>query len=303
MRGLITLLVVGFLAYVGYLAYQKMGEEDKAALKRFAGQALKEAKVEGTKLVKKGQQLIKKKMGADPAEEAKKLPATLTCSTDGAEMVVWRYGQAVLGEGASARTVTVGSFYIDKTEVTNAQWKKFLDATQYKWQGKWVKVAEKGWFSKTKYLAETNQYPAEMANYPVVNVSFEDAQAYAKWAGKRLPTAAEWEAAARGPKGSLYPWGDEWDAKKTNAQGDADGQKLLAAVGTMAGDVSPIGAMDMAGNVIEMTVGSDGQPVAKGGGWTRDAASCKATWASTLKPDERNTDVGFRCAMDPPAAK
>jgi len=281
-----------------------MNEEDKAGLKRFAGQMFKEAKVEGAKLVKKGSKLIKKKMAEaqSPAEAAKKLPATITSEIDGAEMVVWRYGTATLGEGDAARTTTVSSFYIDKTEVTNAQWKKFVDASKYKWEGKWVHIKQGGWFSSTK-LAETKQYPETMAKYPVVNVSFEDAQAYATWAGKRLPTSEEWEAAARGPKGLVYPWGNEWNAKNANAKGEADGYKVLAPAGAVAGDVSPVGAMDMAGNVIEMTLGASGISVAKGGAFTRGKDDCKASWLSGFSPTDRSTDVGFRCAMDPPQSK
>ena len=97
-------------------------------------------------------------------------------------------------------TVELPAFFIDRTEVTNADYKKFVDATSHKPPVNWKGGA----------------YNADLANYPVTGVTWQDAVDYAKWAGKRLPTEAEWEAAARGSDGRRYPWGDDWRAGIAN---------------------------------------------------------------------------------------
>ena len=107
--------------------------------------------------------------------------------------------------------VYVDAFYMDTHEVTNAQYKKFLDARPYWWKG--------GKASSGDYLYSWNgnNYPEGKGDHPVTHVSWSAAMAYAKWAGKRLPTEAEWEKAARGGLlGKVYPWGDTIDDTKAN---------------------------------------------------------------------------------------
>jgi formylglycine-generating enzyme required for sulfatase activity len=118
------------------------------------------------------------------------------------------------------------SFYIDETEVSNASYKKFCDETHYK--------------------PPPSPNFATQPDFPVTNVSYEDAEAYANWAGKRLPSEKEWEKAARGTDGRIYPWGnDAWP----------DPPQTLEATLSYPKRVSPYGAYNMAGNVAEWTTG------------------------------------------------
>ena len=141
-------------------------------------------------------------------------------------------------------TVYVDAFYMDRYEVTNAQYKKFVDANP-----EWRKGQIEGRFHDGDYLAHWNgnDYPNGRGNHPVMYVSWYGAMAYAQWAGKRLPTEAEWEYAARGGLvGKRYPWGDSIDSSKANYSKDVGGT-------TAAGSYAPngYGLYDMAGNMSE----------------------------------------------------
>jgi formylglycine-generating enzyme required for sulfatase activity len=136
---------------------------------------------------------------------------------------------------APPRRVTLPPFYIDKFEITHEQYANFIKAAGHRPPIDWPKGI----------------MPAKLAKHPVVNVTFADAEAYALWAGKRLPTEAEWEKAARGSTGFTYPWGDLTTGKKT-ASGDTAKQHTWP-VGSFPDDQSPFGVMDMAGNVWEWT--------------------------------------------------
>jgi formylglycine-generating enzyme required for sulfatase activity len=159
----------------------------------------------------------------------------------GALMLLVPAGPFIMGSAdgkpdeSPPRQVNLPAFYIDQFEVTHAQYQKFLAAT-----GHHPPVDWKG-----------GDMPRKLANHPVVNVSFQDATAYAKWAGKRLPTEAEWEKAARGTDGRTYVWGDSVGSKST-ASGEAAKQRIQL-VGSFPDDRSPYGVMDMTGNVWEWT--------------------------------------------------
>lgn len=183
-----------------------------------------------------------------------------------------------------ARTVTIDGFYIDKYEVTNAQFRKFVEATGHIEPAFW------------------NDEDLSKPNHPVVGVSWEDAAAYAKWAGKRLPTEAEWEKAARGFDGRNYPWGDEYKAGYANKFGPADGHKFTAPVNSYSKGASPYGALNMAGNVWEWCDDwYKGSPsgelkVMRGGSWEDSEKNLRTSNRSAETVKYYNYNLGFRCA-------
>lgn len=165
-------------------------------------------------------------------------------------------------EGAT-RNLVVNPFYIDPYEVTNAEYKKFVDAGGYAIRELWL---DEGWLYVDSFVDQNGKpgpaywvdgsYPSGIDNHPVTGVCFYEAAAYAKWAGKALPTQWEWMAAAGwdSDKNKMreYPWGDKFDAKKCNT---AENRKnTLMPVGSFPSGVSPYGCHDMAGNVLEWTV-------------------------------------------------
>ncbi|HPR88471.1 MAG TPA: SUMF1/EgtB/PvdO family nonheme iron enzyme [bacterium] len=134
--------------------------------------------------------------------------------------------------------VDIPAFYIDKTEVTNAQFKLFLDKTGYKpaWPENFLRHWTQG------------AIPAGKENHPVIWISLEDAQAYARWAGKRLPSEAEWQKAAQGNDGRVWPWGNLFDSSRANMDSPD-----TRPVGSYPLGMSPYGCLDMTGNVWEWT--------------------------------------------------
>jgi len=171
---------------------------------------------------------------------------------DGAPMVLIPAGEFEMGDAFNegydderpVHTVYLDAFYMDKYEVTNAQFKAFIAANP-----QWGKNLIRSAYHDGEYLKHWNgnDYPAGKGDHPVVYVSWYAAMAYAQWAGKRLPTEAEWEKAARGGlAGKRYPWGDEIDASKANYAYNKGGTVPV-------GEYAPngYGLYDMAGNVWE----------------------------------------------------
>jgi len=150
-----------------------------------------------------------------------------------------RLGISIGVDELPAQKVYLNSFYIDRYEVTNAQFLNFLLSTDNPYRpSHWEEMAG---FRKGE------------DHHAVVDVDWMDADSYCRWSGKRLPAETEWEKAARGTDGRLWPWGNEYDVTKANTI--ESGQNWTTPVGSYAGDVSPYGVYDMAGNVSEWVDG------------------------------------------------
>lgn len=222
------------------------------------------------------------------------------------EMVFIPGGTTVIGSNvgetfeAPQRTVFVPSFYIDKYEVTNAQYKRFVDATKRK--------APENVVNSDYTIWKNDTFPEHLANHPVVNVTWYDAKAYCEWAGKRLPTAIEWEKAARGPYGNVYPWGNEFFRGYANlyVKGLSYVLQQTVSVGTYEKSKSYYGVYDLAGNAWEWTSSPppnsndpmDIRRAAKGGGWgyNGNKYSARASYSIFFTKDYTSNCLGFRCA-------
>ncbi len=194
------------------------------------------------------------------------------------------------------QNVLLGDYHIDKYEVSVTHYRKYLVET-----GK----------PKPKYLDNSRFNPE---NHPVVGVTWQEASDYCQWAGKRLPTEAEWEKAARGTDARRYPWGNDPDNKKGNVRGRDDGYRYTSPVGVFPEGRSPYGAMDMAGNVWEWTrdwylpyPGNDQKnemfgrqfKVLRGGSWNSNLDLARAALRGKALPDQRQNYIGFRCVRQP----
>jgi formylglycine-generating enzyme required for sulfatase activity len=178
------------------------------------------------------------------------------------------------------RRIEVDAFEIDRTEVTVAAYRQCV---------------QQGECSRPNTGGECNYDRNEREEHPVNCIDWQQAWAYCRWAGKRLPREAEWEKAARGPDGWKYPWGNQWDAQRVNGFGDADGYPSTAPVEAFPPGASPYGALNMAGNVWEWT--ADWKNADKGVtilAHPRDISEHSA--ATGLIPGHRGEDLGFRCA-------
>jgi formylglycine-generating enzyme required for sulfatase activity len=224
-------------------------------------------------------------------------------SRDGAEMVLVEAGEFTMGSPVNEDEKPVhrpflSAFLLDRHEVTTAQFRRFCEATKRE-------------FPK--------QEGEGFRKHPVTMVDWNDAAAYAAWAGRRLPTEAEWEKGARGSDGRDYPWGNADDATLRNGEGDGDGFPRTSPGGAFPGGASPCGALDMAGNVWEWVAdGYDGKAyreheprdprgpristlrVFRGGSWSGSARFLRSAVRNRSTPAAKGNNMGFRCAAELP---
>jgi eukaryotic-like serine/threonine-protein kinase len=215
--------------------------------------------------------------------------------TPSGDMVLIPQGSFLFGRRKVS--LSLPAFYIDRTEVTNKAYAAFCDATRHP-------------------LPE--HFPSDMPHHPVVNVSFADASAFAKWAGKRLPSSAEWEKAARGNDGRAFPWGNTADATRANVKGARTA--ALMPVSSFTPGASPYGALHMVGNAWELINESvtpsptdlaifvrritppatiQEQWILLRGGSCAEALLKDVIWDALAAPSRyRNASIGFRCVKD-----
>ncbi|MGH9719810.1 MAG: SUMF1/EgtB/PvdO family nonheme iron enzyme, partial [Bryobacteraceae bacterium] len=248
-----------------------------------------------------------------PTEAAKPLALAESVETPSGTMMLVPAGEFVMGRNADsgadsvranetpAHKVNLPPFYIDKHEVTNAQYKKFCDAAKQRYP------ANPPW--DWRYFNKPD--------HPVMNVSWESARAYAEWAGKRLPTEAEWEKAARGADGRSYPWGNWFTEDTSNLKKTK--RSYTAQIGWFPFDASPFQVMDMSGNVPEwvadnyslypgntgaLTPEEAAKKVVRGGGFQATPEQATTTFRTPADPKLATAafwTIGFRCAANPEA--
>lgn len=228
--------------------------------------------------------------------QLKTLPFTLQSPTG----LMYLVPSGAVLHGPNDERAVVPAFYIDQTEVTNEHYARFCQATGH---------------------PLPPGFPANRPAFPVVNVTISDATDYAKWAGKRLPDAIEWEKAARGSRGGKYPWGDTADPARANVADNPNLPHELLPADSMPQHASPSRALHMVGNVAEFVRSTYPPPpeavahfnrilnpppgprepwfTVRGGSYLRTLAE-SAPWIPASIPGRYAApDIGFRCAKDP----
>jgi serine/threonine protein kinase/formylglycine-generating enzyme required for sulfatase activity len=204
-------------------------------------------------------------------------------------------------------SVFISAFYMDVTEITNGQYKACVNGGDCN-----PPASGSGVYSRSNYYDQ-----AQYANYPVVNVTWFDARDYCIWAGKRLPTEAEWEKAARGDDGRIFPWGNSFNSNRTNTQDR--GTSAIQPVGQYSNGASPYGILDMTGNVWEYvadwfdpdyyasspdqnptgpTSSPTGQRVLRSGSYANFQHYARIANRGAVEPGTSTPFRGFRCVID-----
>lgn len=236
-----------------------------------------------------------------PSQRRGEASATLQ---DRSAMVVVPAGRFSMGNAQGEpdeyppHEVELPGFLLDRTEVTQADHARCVAA------------------GACRPSAYADEPVLGLPTHPVVGVSLFDAQRYCRWVGKRLPTEAEWEYAARYPDGGRFPWRGPFSPQRANARGDADGYPWTAPVGSFPEGASALGLLDMAGNVSEWTQDiydghyyerspprapggpseDTGAHALRGGSWADSDHALRTTARASLPRHASTNAVGFRCA-------
>lgn len=229
--------------------------------------------------------------------------AERTSGRDGARRGRW------FANEKERQTTSSEPFVLDRTHVTNAQYAEFVVAASYPWptigKAAWLRqgYVQKYETQVARYNWQADAFPKGRGDHPVLLVTHAEATAYCRWRGtlfaakRRLPTAAEFERAARGTDGRLYPWGGAYDASQLNdmTNGPAD----TVPVGSFPDSTGPHGHLDLAGNAFSWTSTpwrTSGEYTVKGSAWD-DHAGVGRGAANHGRPETvRHAIVGFRCA-------
>ena len=195
----------------------------------------------------------------------------------------------------------VDAFSLDLNLVTVDKYRRFIDAGGYQQKSFWQAA---GWTMLTEYRLVAPRFWSEpkwaaflKPNHPVVGVSWFEADAFARWCGRRLPTEMEWEASARGPSGYPFPWGADWhpDAAAVRGQGD----RITWPVGSFPKGRGHFGHFDLVGNVWQWTStcgDTSGQMVAKGGSWASRPDQNRTDTYNAYDRGAQFSHLGFRTA-------
>ncbi len=244
--------------------------------------------------------------GAAPKPSTVPPPAEIA-GKDGVPMVLVPVGEFTMGSDKGdddeqpIHRVFLDSYYIDKFEVTNGRFAKFVEAIQ----------------SEPPWGFDDKETPLLHPDQPVRWVNWMDATGYCLWAGKRLPTEAEWEKAARGTDGRVYPWGNDPPTPAHAVFGLKEGADTVSAIGNRDKGKSPYGVHDLAGNLYEWTSDwydeqfysknpainprgpAEGTAkVQRGGSYVNTPYRLRSSFRTKGDPTEHDPNVGFRCAQD-----
>lgn len=193
-----------------------------------------------------------------------------------------RYGEPGKFRFEDTHSTTMEGFCIDKYPVTNQDFMHFVRTTGYPAPSHWP----------------GGNCPEHLMSHPVTNIHYTDAESFAEWVGKRLPTQWEWEKAARGTDGREFPWGDEFDPQKCNTRESACNQ--TTPVDNYPNGRSPYGCWDMAGNVWEWTLTPEGQdkiPLLQGGSYMDYQYQARSSYRALKREQITYETIGFRCVI------
>jgi formylglycine-generating enzyme required for sulfatase activity len=223
-----------------------------------------------------------------------------------------RGGERLFEDEAAVRRAYVAGFRMDKSPVTGELYAEFVAAcgvfppdaesiTPAVWGELQKRFGLRHAYAELhRFFWQDRQPPRARERHPMVLVTQDEAGFYCAWRGSRLPSEEEWERAARGPTGNIYPWGNRYDPFRVNTQ--KRGENDTVEVGSLAQGNTSEGFTDMGGNVFEWTrtpwPGKRDMVVVKGNGWDGRGGFGRGAARNPLAAQVRNITLGFRCAMD-----